>query len=143
MKTTAAFRSLLSALALMLALYATAAVTSRTGQITGTVLDAATKESIPRAHVVLLRARDNAYVATATTAPDGSFRFRNLPFGQYKLRTTILGYEEPHTMLNVNALQPRVNLGKVQLEPLSLPSEQSPLALIQPTQLGTTALIMH
>ncbi|KUG07482.1 carboxypeptidase regulatory-like domain-containing protein [Solirubrum puertoriconensis] len=141
MKTTAAFRSLLSALALMLALYATAAVTSRTGQITGTVLDAGTKESIPQAHVVLLRARDNAYVATATTAPDGSFRFKNLPFGQYKLRTTILGYQEPQSTLNVNALQPRLNLGKVQLEPVNVPAEDAPVATAN--SLGATALIMH
>ncbi|OON70273.1 carboxypeptidase regulatory-like domain-containing protein [Hymenobacter sp. CRA2] len=121
MKTLAAFRFFLSALALVaVAKYAPAAApaTASTGQLSGALLDGTSHEPIPQANVVLLRAADGAYVATATTRPDGTFEFRGVPFGQYRLHPTVLGYQGLRPVYGLNARQPRLTLGSVALTPL-------------------------
>lgn len=122
MKTLAPFRVFLAVLALALvALYAPAAAPrpAATGHLSGALLDGATHEAIPRANVVLLRAADGRYVATAATRPDGTFEFRDLPFGQYRLQPTVLGYEPLHPLVDVSARRPRLALGRVELRPLN------------------------
>ena len=122
MKTFAPFRLFLSVLALAtVALYAPAAApkpaSNAAGQLSGTLHDGGTHEAIPRANVVLLRATDGAYVATAATRADGSFEFRNVPFGQYRLLPTVLGYEPLQPAVAVSARHPRQALGTVELTP--------------------------
>lgn len=120
MKTFAPFRLFLSVLTLAaVATYAPATATqpANTGQLSGTLHDGGTHEAIPRANVVLLRATDGAYVATAVTRPDGSFAFHRVPFGQYRLQPTVLGYEPLQPTVAVSARQPRQALGTVELAP--------------------------
>lgn len=118
MKTFAPFRLFLSVLTLAtLTQYATATQPARSGQLSGVLHDGGTHEAIPRANVVLLRATDGAYVATAATRADGSFSFRDVPFGQYRLQPTVLGYEPLRPVVAVSARQPRQALGTVELMP--------------------------
>lgn len=136
MKTFAPVRLFLAVLALALvALYAPAAAPrpATTGRLSGTLHDGDTHEAIPRANVVLLRAADGRYVATAVTRPDGRFEFRNLPFGQYRLQTTVLGYEPLQPLVGVSARRPRLALGEVALLPLG---SSAPLAgrLVSPAK---------
>jgi hypothetical protein len=135
MKTSAAFRFVLSASALALvALYAPAAAptpAATPGQLTGALRDGATHEPIPQANVVLLRAADGAYVATAATRRDGTFEFCNLPYGQYRLQTTVLGYEPVRPIIALSAQHPQLQLGPVALTPYG-----TPLAVLQAARPG-------
>ena len=120
MKTFAPFRLFLSVLTLATVTQyapATANQPTRSGQLSGTLRDGGTHEAIPQANVVLLRAADGAYVATAATRADGSFSFRHVPFGQYRLQPTVLGYEPVQPTVAVSARQPRQALGLVELMP--------------------------
>ncbi|MCC3156773.1 carboxypeptidase-like regulatory domain-containing protein [Hymenobacter sp. 15J16-1T3B] len=120
MKTYAPFRLFLSVLALAsVALYAPAAAPKPAagGELSGTLHDGGSHEAIPQANVVLLRAADGAYVATAATRADGSFAFHNVPFGQYRLQPTVLGYEPMRPVVTVSAQQPHLALGTVEMMP--------------------------
>ncbi|RTQ52280.1 hypothetical protein EJV47_04445 [Hymenobacter gummosus] len=120
MKTSFALRFFFAALALALVtMYAPAAgrKAAAQGQLTGALFDGATHEPIPLANVVLLRAADGAYVATAATRPDGTFEFRNVPLGQYRVQTTVLGYEPLRPVVGLTAQQPQKALGAVELTP--------------------------
>ncbi|GAB2952747.1 hypothetical protein GCM10027048_17450 [Hymenobacter coalescens] len=123
MKTFAAFRFFLSVLALALvAFYSPAAspkAAASKGQLTGALRDGTTHEPIPQANVVLLRAADGAYVATAATRADGTFEFRNVPYGHYRLHTTVLGYQPLRPVFGLSAQQPQLTLGAVELTPFS------------------------
>jgi hypothetical protein len=139
MKTSVAFRFLFSALALVVALYATAAKASRsqpcTGQLSGVILDGATHEPIPLTNVVLLRASDQAYVATVATRADGSFQFKGLPHGQYQVRPIILGYEPFRSVVQLDTQHPQQSLGHVSLVPFGKPVA----GVAMRTQLSTRA----
>jgi hypothetical protein len=126
MKTSFAFRFFLSAFALVFALYTTAAskvpaANGLDGQLSGIILDGDTHEPIPQANVVLLRASDRSYVATVATRADGSFQFSHLPFGEYTVQTTVLGYQPLHPVFQLDARKPSVKLGEVTLTPLTEP----------------------
>ncbi|KAA9339542.1 carboxypeptidase-like regulatory domain-containing protein [Hymenobacter busanensis] len=128
MKTLVA-RFFFFSLALLAALNLTAGTkTAQMGTISGKLLDGQTQESIPQANVIVLRASDNAYVCSVATRADGSFSVSNLPFGQYRLRTTVLGYQQLRPVFQVNARQPRLALGSVALVPMSAPVAASTLA---------------
>jgi hypothetical protein len=117
-----AFRSFFLGLASLLSLYATATPGAKpSGLVSGKLLDGQTKEPIPQAQVIVLRAADNAYVCSVATRPDGSFSMSALPFGQYRLYTTVLGYQQMHPVFRVNAQQPHLALGAVALVPLTAP----------------------
>jgi hypothetical protein len=60
---------------------------SRTGSITGTVLDASTREPLIGANVILLGTNFGA-----ATNSDGRFLIENAPVGIYALRASMIGY---------------------------------------------------
>ncbi|GAA4388062.1 carboxypeptidase regulatory-like domain-containing protein [Hymenobacter koreensis] len=101
--------------------FASAGTSTAKGAITGKLLDGHTREAIPQANVIVLRASDNVYVCSVTTRADGSFSIGNLPMGNYRLRTTVLGYEQPYPVFQVSTRQPRLALGSVALVPMASP----------------------
>jgi hypothetical protein len=60
---------------------------SRTGSITGTVLDASTREPLIGANVILLGTNFGA-----ATNSDGRFVIENVPVGTYAVRVSMIGY---------------------------------------------------
>ncbi|WP_400191256.1 carboxypeptidase regulatory-like domain-containing protein [Hymenobacter sp. B81] len=122
---TLAVRFFLLAIALFLGFNAATAGTSSSakavGVISGKLLDADTREAIPQANVIVLRLSDNRFVCSVVTRADGSFSVANLPFGQYRLRTTVLGYEQLRPAFQVSARQPKLTLGSLALVPMNAP----------------------
>jgi hypothetical protein len=91
------------------------------GSLSGRLYDGQTQEPIPHANVVLLRASDNRYVKTIETDAHGYFKAAKLPLGQYKVRTTVLGYQAINPTVAFYGRQTRVALGYVVMLPLSAP----------------------
>lgn len=91
------------------------------GSLSGRLFDGQTQEPIPHANVVLLRASDNRFVKSVETDAKGVFQASNLPLGQYKFRTTVLGYQEVNPKVAFHARQTRVALGSVVMVPLNTP----------------------
>jgi len=108
----------LSLLLVLTASFSARAQSLRQGTLTGKLLDASTNEPIPNATVVLLRATDKALVSTATTRADGSFTIIKVPFGQYSVRTTVLGYRAQYPLVAFHARQTTVAMGNFALQPL-------------------------
>ncbi|OUJ70544.1 carboxypeptidase regulatory-like domain-containing protein [Hymenobacter crusticola] len=116
MKTSVLNRLLVGVILLLTGLQLSAA-TFFNGTLTGTLLDADTREPIPYANVVLLRATDNAYIRSVKTNADGSFRLEKVPFGKYKFTTTVLGYQQMEPTITFNGLKTRVTLGNMVMQP--------------------------
>jgi Carboxypeptidase regulatory-like domain/TonB dependent receptor len=75
-----------------------------TGAILGTVKDSS-GASMPGV-MVTLRNTDTNLTKTATTEPDGSYRFPELPVGHYEIRAEAPGFKtETHTGLNLEVTQ--------------------------------------
>jgi len=116
MKTSSLNRILFGIILLLTGLQLSAA-TFYNGTLTGKLLDADTREPIPHANVVLLRATDNAYMRSVKTNADGSFRLDKVPFGKYKFTTTVLGYQPMEPTITFNGLKTRVALGNIVMQP--------------------------
>ncbi|MCF0071191.1 TonB-dependent receptor [Dyadobacter sp. CY261] len=71
------------------------------GELTGTVLDSATRKPLRMASVSLLQARDSTYVSATITDGDGHFRFRKVAPGAYRLLVTFVGYKNASRSLTV------------------------------------------
>lgn len=65
---------------------------SSSGSIYGKITDKTTNEEIPFA-AVFLYINDTAKVGATTTDMTGSYRFKNLTAGLYKIKTTYVGYK--------------------------------------------------
>ena len=94
------------------------ALTFYNGKLTGTLRDAETNEPIPSATVAILRAEDNALIRTVATNADGSFTVDKVPFGKYKVTTTVLGFRQHNPAFVVNGVTTRIAMGNVALQPV-------------------------
>ncbi len=84
-------------------------------EITGVVVDRATKKPLELVNVSLLKAADSAVVTGTATGPSGRFVIVNVPPGTYFLRFSLLSYSRKTiTRLRVEGTG-RVNVGTVQL----------------------------
>ena len=93
-------------------------VTFYNGKVTGIIRDAETNEPIPSATVAILRAEDNALIRTVSTNADGSFAVDKVPFGKYKVTTTVLGFRQHNPAFVVNGVTTRIAMGNVALQPV-------------------------
>jgi iron complex outermembrane recepter protein len=71
---------------------------AQTGTIAGTVLDAETKHAIEGANVLLLENR-----LGTNTAKDGSFILQQVPFGDYVLQVSYIGYTTIRKSMSLNS----------------------------------------
>jgi iron complex outermembrane receptor protein len=76
------------------------AVAAEAGVVRGVVVNAATKARLQGAEVVLV-STDAARTLMTSTETDGSFRFPEVPPGDYELRVTYLGLDEVRQPLRV------------------------------------------
>ncbi|WP_400191255.1 TonB-dependent receptor domain-containing protein [Hymenobacter sp. B81] len=101
---------------LLVACLSLPAAAQTAGSVSGTLLDHATRQPLPFASVVLLRAQDSTLVTGAQTSEAGAFRLEKVPPGNYLLRATVLGYQPLRRRLSVAESQP-LGLGNVALMP--------------------------
>ncbi|WP_460618690.1 TonB-dependent receptor [Hymenobacter ruber] len=85
------------------------------GSISGKLLDAANNEPLPFAGVVLLRATDSSFVAGAQTLESGAFAIEKVPFGNYVLRASVVGYRTGQRAVALTAAAPALQLGPLRL----------------------------
>lgn len=116
---TSLINRLLVGLTLVLASLQLVASGPENGRLTGKLLDGETNEPIPHANVVLLRASDHAFVRSVATTADGSFKFNNIPLGDYTVRTTVLGYQSLKPVVGLSMMRGKVSLGTVVMQPLT------------------------
>jgi outer membrane receptor protein involved in Fe transport len=84
------------------------------GSITGTVLVESTKKPLEYVNVVVLNQSDSALVTGAITDNKGKYEIGNIPFGQYFIRYSLLGYEEQESAhIKIDGKQQEQNLGKI------------------------------
>jgi hypothetical protein len=91
-----------------------------TGIIQGTVSDSTTRQAIREAAVSLLQAEDSAFVTYTITGGEGNFSFTKIPFGQYRLLITFLGYKNISTLVTLTPENPRVELNNLLLVQTSI-----------------------
>src|SRR4030095_12764810 len=89
-----------------------------TGSISGTVIDKITGAPIESADVSLLSAKDSSVITGTQTGKDGSFSFKDLPFGQYSLRANLVGY----SISNVKGIVLSQEKPSADLDPIKLTS---------------------
>jgi outer membrane receptor protein involved in Fe transport len=81
------------------------------GEVSGTLLDQATHQSLPFANVLLLRFPDSTLVGNTQTAENGTFALTNLTLNKYLLRVESLGYQSERRLITLGATAPTVRLG--------------------------------
>lgn len=82
------------------------------GKVAGTLIDATTEEPIGFANVVVFTNADSMVMGT-TTDLDGKFAFENLPFGDYRLEMSFLGYTTENRGVELNEMERFFSLGDV------------------------------
>ena len=91
-------------------------VFAQRGSITGVVTDKTTNDKIPFANVVVIPKNNTVLTKGTVSDKDGSFDIENLPFGNYNVVISFIGYE-PDTMKNIdiNKQTQQANIGNIQL----------------------------
>ncbi len=91
------------------------------GSITGVVVDKATKEKIPLANVVAILSESTSSSAGAVTDNDGVFKLENLPFGDYRILISFIGYEtDTIKSIKINKQNQQVSIGNIELSALTV-----------------------
>lgn len=105
-------KKIISLSALLYVFVQMSAQTTSTSNITGTVFDNATKESIEMASIRILNVSDSSYVTGGVTNETGKFSV-SVKSGRYIAQISFLGYVNQY--LNINTRE-KTNLGNIYLK---------------------------
>ena len=83
--------------------------------VRGTLTDSIERQPLDAANVVIVNARDSAYVAGSMSDARGAFEIGRVPAGQYLLVMSYLGYETKFKPFSLTGTPRTVNLGGVNL----------------------------
>ena len=98
------------------ALFAAVSAYAQSGDVTATVIDAATREGVPGAVVEFAPANTTAQKRYFTTGYKGRFE-ATVPYGTYKVSVSFLGYETLEQELKLSSA--KKSLGTLELKPSS------------------------
>ena len=84
--------------------------------VTGTVIEADTKQPILQASVRLLSLPDSTYAAGVATQLNGRFTLPKVAAGKYVMHITYIGLQPQYIPLQLNANAPNKNMGTISLE---------------------------
>lgn len=91
-------------------------VNAQSGRVTGSVVDIETSENIPFATVALFSTDQSSPVKGTVSDNSGNFVIEKIPFGNYRLSISFIGYETDSTnLVEISREKNRVDLGKVGL----------------------------
>ena len=89
------------------------------GKANGIVIDPTTKLPVEFATIAVVKIKDNSVVTGGITNEKGQFKIDQIPFGQFKLRITFIGYTTIET--DPFFIKPpdnfEFNAGKISLNP--------------------------
>jgi hypothetical protein len=97
----------------------TSTVLAQNSSIKGIVYDDANNKQLEYASVVLLNASDSSNVAFTFTEPNGSFEFKEVPYGNYVVQVFYTGYELFGKTLTTSAAHTG-DLGQIRLKASSM-----------------------
>ncbi|NJB86608.1 outer membrane receptor protein involved in Fe transport [Lewinella marina] len=86
-----------------------------TGGVGGTLMDAANDEPVGFANIAVYRVESGEMVTGTTSDIDGKFFIKDLPYGDYRLEVTFIGYEEEEMMLELNNSERFIEVGAIDL----------------------------
>lgn len=87
------------------------------GHLYGKLVDASTKKPIPYASIALLKPKDSTVVSGMLTKENGDFSLENLPFGNFNMRITFMGYTSVYRKVVIGPQTADQDLGNIKLEP--------------------------
>ncbi len=87
--------------------------------VSGTVVDKTNSKTVEFATVQLLQLPDSALVKSMVTDQRGKFLFDNINDGKYLLRFSFISYAKAELPLQVNPGQSKVNVGVIEMTPVS------------------------
>jgi len=118
-------------------LYATA---QKNAVVKGVAFDSLSKRPIAFATISLMEKKDSSLVSFSVTDDAGSFEFKNIRNGEYRLLITHSSYRNSNTFLTVNDDNKFINLGNIIMNDISktlgeviIQSEAPPVTLIGDT----------
>ena len=82
-----------------------------TGSVNGRVINAKDKKPVDYATIAIKSLKDSSVVASGQSNPDGTFSFKNIPAGNYRIIAAFLGLKT--TNKNVTVAKAAVNVGDV------------------------------
>jgi len=96
-------------------------VFAQSGIITGVVTDKATNDKIPFANVVAVLKSNTASQKGTVSDKDGEFSIDNLPFGNYDVVISFIGYQ-PDTIRNIDIDRQiqHINIGEIRLSVITI-----------------------
>ncbi len=91
------------------------------GEITGYLKDAQTGQSIEYGNIVLFRYKDSSMVSGTVSGKDGFFSLDDVPFGNYFLRASFIGYSTKILdSVKINPRSLKLDLGEIKLDESSI-----------------------
>ena len=85
--------------------------------MSGTIIDKSERTPIEFVHIEVRSVGDNQLIGGAVTDANGRFTLDNIPFGEYELRYSFIGYEKTEVVrFSVGRNAPNANLGTLELE---------------------------
>ncbi|KAB2845268.1 MAG: TonB-dependent receptor, partial [Ignavibacterium sp.] len=91
------------------------------GRITGKLIDAQTNQIIEYGNVVLFSVKDSSMINGTITDKDGRFKLENLPYGQYYIKVSYIGYATKFIdSIRINPRTADVDLGTIYIDEQSI-----------------------
>ncbi|MDP4291997.1 MAG: outer membrane beta-barrel family protein [Bacteroidota bacterium] len=107
-------RKLLIASLLLFATLSSFAQKQGPGSITGVILDKSSNSALEFAKVILKNKKDNTVVLMAMTDKDGKFLLSGVPYGDYVIAYSFIGYQDAESQtIQVVPKQKRVDMGSL------------------------------
>lgn len=96
-------------------------VLAQNGSIRGLITDRATNEKIPYANIVAVFKSDTGSPKGTVSDKDGMFGIDNLPYGNYNIVISFIGYKSDTIKnIGIDRQNQHVNLGEVQLSTITV-----------------------
>ncbi len=86
-----------------------------TGGVGGQLRDAGSAEPVGFANIAVYTVEGGDLIGGTTSDIDGNFTIKDLPYGDYRLEVTFLGYEGEEMMLELNNAERFLAVGKIDL----------------------------
>jgi outer membrane receptor protein involved in Fe transport len=84
------------------------------GSITGLIIERSSDKPLEFAQIILLKAKDSTFVQGTVSDNKGKFSFDKIPFGEYRISYSFIGFEKTETsLLKVSAAESKMNLRKL------------------------------
>src|ERR1035437_5944833 len=94
----------------------TISIAQNTGRVYGTILDSVSNKPIEFATVTLLNVADSSIAGGNVTDDKGTFAIEGVPFGQFQLAITFIGYRTTKSdAFNISSQNNSINRGKIKI----------------------------